>query len=286
MFTENSVYSNRIVYTPSVFARQSLLYLQEAGSLSALKPHSSTRNDLNSYLFFIVTDGSGQLKYDGKIYELNKNTAVFIDCSKPYSHTTIEDLWSLKWVHFNGSNMQVIYDKYLERGGLPSFTAIDCDKYSNLIDSICTTASQDSYIKDMKINELLSSLLTLVMESSWNPEHQTNQGRKSYKIDSVQQIKQFLDENWNKKIVLDELANQFYIDKYYLTRLFKSHYGTSILTYITQVRITKAKQALRFSDSSIESISSSCGFESANYFTRTFKRTEGITPCDYRKQWE
>ena len=54
------VTSDRILYTPSNFARTSLLYLQEIGSLQVHKPHSTGRSNLSSYLFFTVTDGEGE----------------------------------------------------------------------------------------------------------------------------------------------------------------------------------------------------------------------------------
>lgn len=49
----SSVQSSRILYTPSTFARTSLLHLQEVGSLQAIHPHTSTRTDLVSFLFFV-----------------------------------------------------------------------------------------------------------------------------------------------------------------------------------------------------------------------------------------
>ena len=56
-----SVQSSRILYTPSSFARSSLLHLQEVGSLKAIKPHTSRREKLQSYLCFGVEDGEGEL---------------------------------------------------------------------------------------------------------------------------------------------------------------------------------------------------------------------------------
>ena len=62
------VSSNRVLYTPSSFAKSSLLYLQEIGTLKALKSHVSSHNNLLSYLFFIVLDGDGTVKYENKEY--------------------------------------------------------------------------------------------------------------------------------------------------------------------------------------------------------------------------
>lgn len=85
--TSDVVSSDRILYTPSRFARASLLHLQEIGTLKALKPHTSHRDNLSSFLFFIVLSGEGSLSYDEKHYNLITGDMVFIDCSKPYSHT-------------------------------------------------------------------------------------------------------------------------------------------------------------------------------------------------------
>lgn len=83
-----SVDSNRIIYTPSNFARSALIHLQETGILQAIHPHKSERAGLNSCLFFTVLNGDGTLTYGGKQYELSSNDCVFIDCKKTYSHET------------------------------------------------------------------------------------------------------------------------------------------------------------------------------------------------------
>lgn len=74
--SSHSVSSQRILYTPSEFARTSLLYLQETGSLHALAAHTSHREHLASYLFFSVTSGSGELNYNGKTYALHSGDCV------------------------------------------------------------------------------------------------------------------------------------------------------------------------------------------------------------------
>ena len=48
-FTDRAVRSDRVIYTPTLFAKEALLYLQEVGSLQALKPHQSHRESLDSF---------------------------------------------------------------------------------------------------------------------------------------------------------------------------------------------------------------------------------------------
>ena len=110
----SSVSSSRIIYTPSTFARTSLLHLQEVGSLQAVHPHVSQREDLVSFLCFIVLSGEGELSYEEKTYQLGQGDCVFIDCRKAYSHSTSDNLWSLQWCHFYAPSLPAVYEKYKE----------------------------------------------------------------------------------------------------------------------------------------------------------------------------
>lgn len=340
LFTSSpSVQSSRILYTPSPFARSSLLHLQEVGSLTAIKPHTSKREKLQSYLCFMVEDGEGELVYEGKKYGLQTRDVVFIDCRKAYSHSTgnncstgnssgvgnncstgnshsdstgvnsCKKLWSLRWCHFYGPSMPAVYAKYCERGGQPVIRGADVSvdmargadmgrgvdmgrgddmargsdvsQYATILADIYTLASSSDYIRDMRINGKLTDLLTLLMESSW---HRGNSSNAPKKMD-ISLVKSFLDEHYKEKLSLESVASHFFIDKHYLARLFKEQYGVTLVTYLQQVRITHAKRMLRFTDKSIEEIGLECGIGELNYFSRVFKKLEGVSPSEFRRVW-
>jgi len=282
---EPVVVSDRVLYTASSFAKNSLMYLQEIGSLSARKEHTSKRKSLDSYLFFIVESGSGILKYDGVEYQLCAGDIVFIDCRRAYSHTTKnDDLWSLRWIHFDGPGMFPIYEKYIARGGKPVIHGVDesvINRLTGIHSDIAQTLVSEDYVKDMKINEGICSVLTLLMELSWNPTDENVSHQKK----DILSVRTYINEHFTDKITLEFLADNFFINKYYLTRVFKEQYGVSINTYIQQLKITKAKQLLRFSDLPIEQIAADCGIEDSNYFSRMFKKVEGVSPIIYRHTW-
>lgn len=278
------VSSKRVLYTASSFARSSLLHLQEIGELEAKRSHTSSRSNLQSFLFFVVIKGSGELVYDGITYPLEESSCVFINCKLPYSHTTDENnLWILRWIHFFGPTLSSIYDKYCERGGRPVFelSTSELEQIIAVWRSIMTTAKSSDYLRDMRINEHLGSLLTLIMEQSWHPEDRTATPKRA----SVVDVKSYIDEHYNSKISLDELSTKYFIDKYYLTKTFRSQFGINISTYIQNIRITKAKQLLRFSDKTVEEIGYEVGIVNPAYFSRVFKEVEGVSPKMYREQW-
>ncbi|MBQ7850977.1 MAG: AraC family transcriptional regulator [Clostridia bacterium] len=274
--------SQRILYTPSSFARSCLLHLQETGTLQALSPHKSQRSDLASYLFFIVLEGEGELTYDGRHYVLTRGSCVFLDCRRPYAHATSRRLWRLMWVHFDGATMPGVYQKYCERGGMPAFRPEDGDAYRQLLQRIHETAAAEDYVRDMHINELLAALLSLLMQASWSP---ASQRRSASSHSVISGVKAWLDQHYHEKVALDDLADRFFINKFYLTRLFKEQYGSSIVNYLLSLRISRAKELLRFTDLPMEEIGARCGIPDANYFSRAFRKVEGVSPSEYRKLW-
>lgn len=274
----NIVDSKRIIYTASEFAKNTLLHVQEIGKSTSLKKHTSSRNYLQSFLFFIVTDGFGVLNYENNKYKLSKGSVVFINCNNSYSHTS--DNWTIKWIHFNGPNIESIYSKYLSRGGKPTYSSSSFDKYNLLIDSVFDDVSSNEFTADMNINSRLSELLAQIMLET---VYQSSTSKKH--IYNINEIKNYIDDNYLSNISLEKLSEVFYINKFYLTRLFKDSYSKTINEYISYKRIAKAKELLRFSNKTIEQIAVECNIPDSNYFSRVFKKIEGISPIKYRQLW-
>ena len=75
------------------------------------------------------------------------------------------------------------------------------------------------------------------------------------------------------------------MDKHYLARRFKAEYGTTVTQHIHHLRITQAKWMLRFTDKTVERIGLECGAGELTYFSRLFKKLEGVSPSEYRSLW-
>ena len=117
--------------------------------MQAVHPHISQREDLVSFLCFIVLSGEGELSYEGQTYKLSEGNCVFIDCRKAYSHSTSDNLWSLQWCHFYAPSLPAVYEKYKERGGRPVFHLADIKPFTTLLTDIYNLASSSDYIRDM-----------------------------------------------------------------------------------------------------------------------------------------
>ena len=80
------------------------------------------------------------------------------------------------------------------------------------------------------------------------------------------------DTHYPNKITLDQLSSKFFINKFYLTRSFKDQFGLPVNSYLIQIRITHAKQLLRFTELSIEKNRSGMRHERRQLFFQNLKK--------------
>ena len=81
------------------------------------------------------------------------------------------------------------------------------------------------------------------------------------------------------------LAEEFHLSGQYISQLFKSEIGVNFLAYLTNIRMEKAKKLLLTTSLSIAEVSAQAGYGDYRVFTKVFKKTEGITPSQYRRDF-
>ncbi len=265
----------RRIHTPSIEAKKSLIYLQEAGELESIAKHKGERAKLDSYLFFIVLNGSGSITYGGRQTNLKKHDCVFIDCNIPYSHCSSEqDQWKLGWVHFHGKPAEYYYNNFKQYNQLPYFHSDHPIDFINILQQLMVS-SGNLKAQDILNAKLLTDLCTICIDSILPKLRESN----------MLAVAQYIDANYFKKLSLEDIANNFYISKFALAHKFKEQFGITVGEYITKKRVTVAKELLRYSNKSTSEISIDCGVDDPNYFTKIFKKSEGCSPRDYRNKW-
>lgn len=128
---------------------------------------------------------------------------------------------------------------------------------------------------------LESFLITLVRDFCENES--TNEATHNTTLGNIQAIYQYITENYNTKITLDNLCFLFGTNKTTLCRSFRQEYGTTILNYINSLKIREAKSLLRKNRMNSTQIAETLGYESIHYFCRQFKKETGQTPTEYAK---
>lgn len=273
--------SNRIISTPSAYAKKHYLFVQEVGTLQSIEPHISHRQNLDSFLFFVVMHGSGFLTYEGNAHQISAGDCVWIDCASPYSHESSEDdPWQLIWVHFTGKEARDFYEYFRQSGHSYLFHPANPTQFIEILDTMFQNQKQKTPLTELYANRYITDIIAHCFEQNESAE------KEEVSIQSkLQLIHTYLEDHFAEKINLEDLSSRFFISKFHLSREYKKNYGITIGNDLTAIRISHAKSLLRFSEASVESIALSCGFQDAGYFIKVFKDAEGMTPLVYRKKW-
>ena len=101
----------------------------------------------------------------------------------------------------------------------------------------------------------------------------------------ISSITRYMQEHLSEEISLSVLADVFHLNSQYISQLFKNEIGVGFLAYLTNIRIEKAKKLLLSTALSVTEISSSAGYGDYRVFTKVFKKAEGVTPSQFRREF-
>lgn len=98
--------------------------------------------------------------------------------------------------------------------------------------------------------------------------------------------KEYINHNFKERITLDTLANIVHLNKFYLSRIFKTTVGQTPIEFLNERRMEEACVLLKTTDLTISEIASMIGFSSQSYFSELFLKHRNKTPTNYRKQFK
>ncbi|GAA3404230.1 response regulator [Paenibacillus hodogayensis] len=103
--------------------------------------------------------------------------------------------------------------------------------------------------------------------------------------EEVNKMIRYIRQHYDSPITLKSTALHVAMEEHYVSRLFKKKVGESLIHYLQQYRVDRAKVYLTETDMNVGDVGRSVGFASDNYFNKIFKRTTGLTPSEYRKRF-
>ncbi|GAS61474.1 right origin-binding protein [Salmonella enterica] len=99
-------------------------------------------------------------------------------------------------------------------------------------------------------------------------------------------IMQWIEEHYQQKFSLDDLAADIGFSRSYTSRIFRQQTGGGIQEYILTRRIKKSCDLLRYSSLNVTEIAEHVGFTEMTYFITCFRKMMGQSPLQYRKQYD
>lgn len=212
-----------------------------------------------------ITRGKGIFKIGEDTFNLSSGEGVFMKSDIPHSYSG--DELSTSFVTFFCTESLITY--YF--GDDPYYIFKAPDYLEQALDELCRFAVSEASraARSAAGYSFVIELFSAVTETT----------------DAlIERVRAYLSEHIAEPIQLDDVAANVGLDRYALCRYFASHHTCSVMNELKAMRISKAKQLLRYSSESIEHIGRLCGFESPSYFALRFREECGCSPLEYRKR--
>lgn len=98
----------------------------------------------------------------------------------------------------------------------------------------------------------------------------------------VQKAAAWIDIHYAEELTLSSIAERYHVESSYFSKIFRQETGVNLILYITKKRIEKSKEYIRDTDMNLTEAAFMVGYDDYTYFSRVFKKNEGISPRDYR----
>ncbi len=155
--------------------------------------------------------------------------------------------------------------------------------YSGLNSALVLAVHLIEKTYDVRVAQQVEKYYLVDSSSGYQSSDITFMGQKFHRDETILAVQQWIEENYAKSFLLEEVAVRFGMSLRTLTRRFKSATGENLLAYLHRYRLEIAKELLRASSLSIQEIAYQVGYEDISYFYSLFKKHTTVTPKAYRE---
>lgn len=245
-------------------------------------------NQDSDIIAFFILEGEIKFKLEEEQCILKQEDFIVVNPERIYSYVSDTE------VLIGKLTIDKIEIKKLLKNGTVLFlcnsTMGNSDKYDetrNLLKRICNYHYSNQNKSQLFLisiyYDFLNSLVTnfLITEEDKNYSNivHKNEERKN-------KIEEYINENYDKEISLNELSEKVYLSNAYLSKYIKKQFGMSFLECVNKVRLEHAIEQLVYSDKPVVRIAIDCGFSSSAAFNKAFKEKYNTTPSLYRVDWK
>jgi transcriptional regulator GlxA family with amidase domain len=111
------------------------------------------------------------------------------------------------------------------------------------------------------------------------------QGQKEHEDEPIRKAQEYIENNFQEKITVDQLASMFALGRRNLERRFKKATSNTVVEYIQRVKIEAAKMSLESSRENVNEVMYKAGYSDTKAFRTTFKKITGLSPVEYRNKY-
>lgn len=261
---------------------------QELGGIELLdasyQKQNFSRHSHEGYTVGVVDTGALKFFRTGSNHLAPQNSIILVNADEVHNCcSATENGWSYRAMYplpeqFTSINQEL----GLASTGAPYFpdAVVDDKPMADMLRMTFMTLkeSDNRLLRESLVYSTMIKLM--VRHSKHKGEHQTQASARP----QLALVKQFLDDQANANISLEELAVLAGLSPFYLIKQFQRTFGLPPHAYQIQARVRLAKKLIRCGNKLLD-VAQACGFHDQSHLNRHFKRTMGITPGQYAKEF-
>lgn len=249
------------------------------------------QHDFYEVYYFI--GGSVEYSVEGRTYELKSGDLLLINPLELHQPRIAPDqqdyerivLWInknyLSELCFNKTSLTRCFDSSQpDHTNLLRPTKIQQNYISAMLTELISETSSDSYAVEIASEAILLRFLVELNRLTIDSSSALRKDEASSSI--IPDVLEYINKHFCEKLTLSEIADEFFVSKYYLSHAFNNVVGTSVHRYIVLKRLIHAKQML-LSGIKSTTAATNCGFNDYAGFYRAFTAEYGVTPTEFVK---
>lgn len=246
-----------------------------------LQPPIYRPDGLARHQFLYASQGSGKLIVQDKEIEIPPNCGFYLPAGMPHEYYPETSEWNIRWISCGGTGLEPL---------CKNLQIIPARPYHLL-----SVQPLDDILEDMRQTAVLSLTNCFYKASSYvnlfivtfciqagilADEHMLCKG-DIYSLHK-EMLEYYIEQNYMRDIPLEELCHLLSVTPQHLCRVFRKSMGKRPTEYINEIRLHHVMEYLSGSDYPITQIAAWCGFQSAGYMGRLFRKETGMSPKEYR----
>ncbi|WP_438495248.1 AraC family transcriptional regulator [Paenibacillus sp. IHBB 3054] len=262
--------------------RFSIQHMKRKGITAMPRPHSHELTEL-----YYLTEGERVYFVDERVVTVHKGELILIQGRELHATASSEIAeFERVLINYDPELLPSLLRKeskwfHNRRYRLFRLTLREQDEVQSLLNRMLDECRLQRAYYEISVVTLFAELMILLQRSE--STSQTG-GTKHPLHHLVTDVATYIREHYREALTLEETAGHFFISPSYLSRVFHRLTGFHFREYIVHIRIREAERLLAGSVGKIQEIASAVGFEHLSHFNKTFKKSTGLTPLQYRKE--